>query len=88
MVGITELRKALRPFGNFNSITDISGLTGLMTLRLDNNSDLSDIQPLLDNVGLTAGRFPDSVTLKNTNVSCTDVALLQAKGVTVFSDCP
>jgi len=27
------------------------------------------------------------VFLESTNVSCTDVAALQAKGVTVYSDC-
>ena len=71
-----------------NSITDISalsGLTSLVGLGLNNNPNLTDIQPLLDNTGLGAG---DTVFLSNTNVSCTDVAALQAKGVTVESDCP
>ena len=70
-----------------NSITDISALsdlTSLTTLRLDNNSDLSDIQPLLDNTGLGAG---DEVNLVGTSVSCTDVAALEATGVSVTSDC-
>jgi hypothetical protein len=39
---------------------------------------------LLDNTGLGAG---DTVDLRSTSVSCTDVAALQAKGVTVLSDC-
>ena len=71
-----------------NSITDISALSGLTSLTglfLDDNTDLSNIQPLLDNTGLEAG---DNVGLTNTGVSCTDVAALQAKGVTVSSDCP
>ena len=71
-----------------NSITDISALSGLTSLReldLSNNPNLTDIQPLLDNTGLGAG---DGVTLLSTSVSCTDVAALQAKGVTVGSDCP
>ncbi len=71
-----------------NSITDIralSGLTSLGGLGLDTNPGLSNIQPLLDNTGLGAG---DRVFLQLTSVSCTDVAALQAKGVTVFSDCP
>ena len=71
-----------------NSITDISalsGLTSLVGLGLNGNPNLTDIQPLLDNTGLGAG---DTVFLSNTNVSCTDVAALQAKGVTVESDCP
>ena len=54
-------------------------------LTLTNNPDLTDIQPLLDNTGLGAG---DEVLLAGTNVSCLDVALLEAKGVTVASGCP
>ena len=76
----------------YNSITDISALSGLTklggplrALTLSSNPDLSNIQPLLDNTGLGAG---DTVFLKNTNVSCADVAALEAKGVTVTSDCP
>ena len=71
-----------------NSITDISSLSGLTSLGqlfLENNPDLTDIQPLLDNTGLGAG---DVVHLRDTNVNCTDVAALIAKGVTVASDCP
>jgi internalin A len=71
----------------FNSISDISALTGLtslMTLYLYGNAALSNIQPLLDNTGLGAG---DIVFLTSTNVSCTDVAALRAKGVTVVSPC-
>ena len=72
----------------FNSIIDIGALRGLTNLRyltLTNNPDLTDIQPLLDNTGLGAG---DEVLLAGTNVSCLDVALLEAKGVTVASGCP
>ncbi|MCH7684479.1 MAG: leucine-rich repeat domain-containing protein [Gemmatimonadetes bacterium] len=71
-----------------NSITDISALSGLTSLAglfLSNNPNLTEIQPLLDNTGLGAG---DRVYLRSTSVSCTDVAALQAKGVTVESDCP
>ena len=71
-----------------NSISDISALSGLTSLRnlnLNNNRNLTDIQPLLDNAGLGVG---DTVHLQSTSVSCTDVAALQAKGVTVLSDCP
>ena len=70
-----------------NSITDISALSGLTSLEfvwLNDNPNLTDIQPLLDNTGLGAG---DRVFLRSTSVSCTDVAALQAKGVTVDSDC-
>ena len=75
-------------FLNDNSITDISALSGLTSLTflfLHDNPDLTDVQPLLDNTGLGPG---DQVFLMNTNVSCADVAALEAKGVTVGSDCP
>ena len=72
-----------------NSITDISVLSGLpptprTSIGLGNNPDLIDIQPLLNNTGLGAG---DDVDLRGTMVSCEDVALLEAKGVTVTFDC-
>ena len=82
--GLTSLR--LLHFG-YNSITDISPLSGLTSLRflhLDNNPDLTDIQPLLDNTGLGEG---DTVDLTGTSVSCTDVTALRARGVTVVSPC-
>ena len=63
----------------------LSGLTSLLNLHLHNNPNLTDIQPLLNNTGLGAG---DIVNLRTTNVSCADVALLEAKGVAVGSDCP
>ena len=89
LVGIQNLMSltVLRLGSNF-SISDIgalSGLTSLTILDLTNNPNLSDIQPLLDNTGLGAG---DQVLLGSTNVSCTDVAALQAKGVSVGSNCP
>ena len=73
-----------------NSITDIGALTGLtrlIILDLNVNANLSVIQPLLDNTGLGAG---DTVNLSDVDPAmlCTDVALLQAKGVTVtFNVC-
>ena len=73
---------------DINSITDISalrGLTSLTRLSLDSNTNLSNIQPLLDNTGLGAG---DEINLSSTNVSCTDVALLVAKGATVTGIAP
>ena len=66
-----------------NSITDISALSGLTSLEdldLSDNPNLSNIQPLLNNTVLGAD---DLANLINTNVSCTDVALLMAKGVRV-----
>jgi len=52
-------------------------------LNLSNNPNLSNIQPLLDNTGLGAG---DRINLSDVNpaMPCADVALLQAKGVTVI----
>ena len=70
-----------------NAITDIgslSNLTSLTTLDLHATPDLTDIQPLLDNPGLGVG---DVVNLLSTSVSCADVAALEAKGVSVGSDC-
>ncbi|MCH7855709.1 MAG: leucine-rich repeat domain-containing protein [Gemmatimonadetes bacterium] len=71
-----------------NSISDISALTAVTNFRalsLSANFNLTDIQPLLDNAGLGAG---DDVSLDGTNVSCADITLLVAKGVTVGSNCP
>ena len=82
LTSLTELRLS------DNSITDIdalSGLTSLTKLNLNRNPNLSNIQPLLDNTGLGAN---DNVNLQGTSVSCADVAALEAKGVTVESDCP
>jgi len=71
-----------------NSVTDISamsGLTNLWRVYLSGNTNLSDIQPLLDNPGFVGPG--DWVYLENTNVSCADVALLEAKGVAVYHTC-
>ena len=90
--GLTRLRELYLRFNN--SISDISalrGLTSLTSLDLSKNLDLSNIQPLLDNTGL--GKpvpmtfFSRHVNLSHTNVSCTDVAALKRKGVTVAHSC-
>ena len=83
--GLTSLTFLFLPSNQITDISALSRLTGLTRLLLDNNPDLSNIQPLLDNTGLGAD---DTVNLRSTNVSCTDVAALEAKGVTVESDCP
>ena len=74
--------------GGGNAVTDLnplSGLTSLTHLDLVDNP-ITDIQALLDNTGLGAG---DRVQLGRTNVSCADLALLEAKGVIVwFFNCP
>ncbi len=92
--GLTSLR-VLTLYNN--SISDISALRVLTDLgdvegaffragpdlNLSNNPNLSNIQPLLDNTGLGAG---DRINLSDVNpaMPCADVALLQAKGVTVI----
>ena len=84
LTGLTSLTDL---FLSDNSISDISALGGLTNLRqlaLNTNANLGNIQPLLDNTGLGAG---DLVGLRSTSVSCTDVAALEAKGVSVISDC-
>ena len=82
LTSLTTLRLHL------NSITDLSvlrGPTNLTLLWLHNNSNLSNIQPLLENPAFGVGA---SVNLTSTNVSCTDVDALRAKGVAVIFDCP
>lgn len=69
------------------SVTDLSPLGDMLLLSflvLDDNRELSDIQPLLDNPGV--GR-DDTVQLERTSVSCEDIAQLQAKRATVTSNC-
>ena len=83
--GLASLRELDLTFNSISDIGALSGLTSLMSLLLSANSDLTDIQPLLDGAGLGAG---DRVYLQSTDVSCTDVGALQDKGVTVVSDCP
>ncbi len=82
--GLTSLTALGLGFNSISDISALSGLTSLTYLDLSSNSGLSNIQPLLDNTGLGAG---DTVDLRSTSVSCTDVAALLAKGVTVQSDC-
>ena len=88
LVGIQNLTSLVNLDLGSNRLTNLgslSGLTRLRFLRLHDNTNLRDIQALLDNPGLGAG---STVHLTNTNVSCADVALLEAKGGTVTSDCP
>ncbi|MEM7417884.1 MAG: Ig-like domain-containing protein [Gemmatimonadota bacterium] len=70
----------------FSDISVLETLTGLEVLNLGSNSSLSDIQPLISNVGLGAG---DEVTLTLTSVNCTNANLLRANGVEVaLPGCP
>ena len=70
---------------DITALSSLSGLTALANLTLDDNPDLGNIQPLLNNSGLATG---DNVSLTNTSVLCVDVVALEAKGVSVTSDCP
>jgi Leucine-rich repeat (LRR) protein len=85
---LSELTSLTHVRLHINSITDINALEELTNLELvwlSENSDLNSLQPLIDNVGLGAGV---SVNVSSTNVACSDVNLLQARGVAVISDCP
>ena len=84
LVGLTNLTRLTLATNSITNISPLSGLTSLTFLWLNDNS-ITDIQPLLDNTGLGEG---DTVDLGSTNVTCTDVAALQAKRVVVISDCP
>ena len=84
LVGLTNLTRLSLATNSITNISPLSGLTSLTFLWLNDNS-ITDIQPLLDNTGLGEG---DTVDLGSTNVTCTDVAALQAKRVVVISDCP
>ena len=88
LVGIQNLTGLTSLQLDNNAITivgSLGNLTALASLALDNNIDLISIQALLDNAGLAAG---DNVGLTNTAVACVHVAALEAKGVTVSSNCP
>ncbi len=83
--GLTSLTLLDLDTNSITNLSALSGLTSLTYLALDGNTYLSNIQPLLDNTGLGAG---DTVDLRSTNVSCTDVVALGAEGVTVRAHCP
>ena len=83
--GLTSLMDVELDYNSISDVSALSGLTSLTRLLLNNNPDLANIQALLDNTGLGSG---DEVFLSSTNVSCTDVARLRAKGVEVsFNPC-
>ena len=80
LAGLTRLT-TLGLFGNaIADVSPLAGLTNLADLRLQQNSDLSDIRPLLDNPGLGEG---DRLGIGATAVLCTDLPLLAEKLLTV-----
>ncbi len=84
---LTELDNLLIIGLERTTVTDLSPLIDMLLLSFlvfDDNRNLSDIQPLLDNPGV--GR-DDTVQLERTAVSCEDIALLEAKRATVTSNC-
>ena len=83
LTSLTALRLHNNP--DLTEISVLRGLPNLGFLVLQSLPGLTDIQPLLDNTGLGPG---DQVFLRATNVSCADVAALEAKAVLVDSDCP
>lgn len=82
--GLTEL-EVLRVYNNpISDITALRELTKLTELHIHDLPELSNIQPLLENVGLGKG---DRVILMRSGVSCRAAGALQAKGVSVTSGC-
>ena len=73
-----------------NAITDVSALEGMVNLTelfLTRNGGLSNIQPLVDNVGLGTG---DRILIEDVSPAmlCSAVAALEAKGVNVvYTSC-
>jgi Leucine-rich repeat (LRR) protein len=82
--GLTNIEQLVAYRTLVSDISALEFLTNASRFTLFGNGSLSDISPLIDNVGLGSG---DRVSLQSTSVSCVDVALLEAKGVTVSSDC-
>ena len=85
---LTELDNLLIIGLERTTVTDLSPLVDMILLSflvLDDNRELSDIQPLIDNPGV--GR-DDTVWLERTAVSCEDIEMLRAKRATVTSNCP
>ncbi len=85
---LTELDNLLIIGLEQTTVTDLSPLGDMILLSflvLDDNRELSNIQPLIDNPGV--GR-DDTVWLERTSVSCEDIESLRAKRATVTSNCP
>ncbi len=66
------------------NVDSLQGLTALSTANLRGTATLTSLTGLLNNSGFGSG---DTLDVTNTGVSCTDVATLEANGVTVTSSC-
>jgi hypothetical protein len=84
LAGLTDLTVLGHEGASITDIGPLSGLTLMITLVLDGNMGLVDIQPLIDNPGIGSG---DTVQLDDTSVSCASIATLVARGVSVGSRC-
>lgn len=85
---LTELDNLLIIGIESTTATDLSPLLDMILLslvKLNDNRELSDIRPLIDNPGV--GR-DDTVWLERTAVSCEDIEALREKRATVTSNCP
>ena len=84
LAGLTALETLNLRSNRITDLTALGGLVNLSELYLSSNSSLSNVQPLIENDGLGEG---DEIELDATQVSCDDVAVLQARGATVSSRC-
>ena len=77
LASLTDLRLQAN---SIRDISPLSRLTSLTELNLAGNPGVTDFQPLLSNEGLGVGATLD---LRFTGARCTNLAALQAKGVSV-----
>lgn len=85
---LTELDNLLIIGLESTTVTDLNPLIDMILLslvKLNDNRELSDIQPLIDNPGV--GR-DDTVWLERTAVACEAIEALREKRATVTSNCP
>ena len=69
------------------AMTDIGPLEELILLRLvvlDNNPELANLQPLIDNRGFGTR---SELWARETAITCGDLQVLITRGVSVLSDC-
>jgi hypothetical protein len=100
---LTNLRLSGNAITDISALSGLTRLTNLYLNDNPSLSDIQPLLDNVDNGGLEPRyvrtqvgpwgsspsqiRMRDMVHLENTNVGCTDVAALEAKGVSVTSDC-